>query len=198
MCFFNGAVTRRREGSFLSESRPPLRCIACASRSHRPCRLLPCRRQGLRLLMSPSPAKALRRRPEPSNSGYLPPAPGAHLARDPAPSSSRRPVLAAAAHRKASGLRRSFSPPKRSHSTGACLSPVPARRCLPLTPAQDALQCLLPLTPTLTALHCQTPSDSYHRQQGPPCQGPSSLVPTQASPPCSSLRHSLQGTTSSL
>ncbi|KAI5142867.1 Dynamin-3 [Manis pentadactyla] len=73
--------------------------------------------------MSPSLAKALHRRPEPSNSGCLPPAPGPHLARVPVPF-SRRPGLAAAAHRKATGLHRRFSPPKRSHRPGARPSPA--------------------------------------------------------------------------
>lgn len=48
--------------------------------------------------MSPSLAKALHRRPEPSNSGCRPPAPGPHLARVPA--HLHRPGLAAAAHCK--------------------------------------------------------------------------------------------------
>ncbi|XP_057345370.1 uncharacterized protein LOC118909543 isoform X1 [Manis pentadactyla] len=173
-CPSSCAITCCREGSFLPGPArrspvPPTHTVPAG--------------QGLLPLMSPSLAKALHRRPEPSNSGCLPPAPGPHLARVPVPF-SRRPGLAAAAHPQPP----SWSPPL------SC----PARRCLPLTPALDACRYHRPPMPSsadadvaaFTSAHgppLRDPSDSYHRQQGPPCQGPGSLVPLQASPPCSNL-----------
>ncbi|XP_057352699.1 uncharacterized protein LOC130682335 isoform X1 [Manis pentadactyla] len=173
-CPSSCAITCCREGSFLPGPArrspvPPTHTVPAG--------------QGLLPLMSPSLAKALHRRPEPSNSGCLPPAPGPHLARVPVPF-SRRPGLAAAAHPQPP----SWSPPL------SC----PARRCLPLTPALDACRYHHPPMPSsadadvaaFTSAHgppLRDPSDSYHRQQGPPCQGPGSLVPLQASPPCSNL-----------
>ncbi|KAI5138008.1 Phosphatidylinositol 4,5-Bisphosphate 5-Phosphatase A [Manis pentadactyla] len=90
--------------------------------------------------MSSLPAKALRHRLEPSNSGRLPLAPGAHLARGPVPSSLRRPVLAAAAHLTCSHP--SWSPPL----SCPCLLVPPAdtcsglccHRCPPVPPSANA------------------------------------------------------------
>ncbi|XP_073075560.1 uncharacterized protein [Manis javanica] len=187
-CPSSCAITCCREGSFLPDR-------ACRSPVP-PAHTVPAG-QGLLPLMSPLLAKALHRRPEPSNSGCRPPAPGPHLARVPAPF-LRRPGLAGAAHRKATGLHRRFSPPKRSYPSWSPPLSCPACRRLPLTPALDACRYHRPPIPSFADADVaafasphgpplRDPSDSYHRQQGPPCQGPGSLVPMQASPPCSNL-----------